>query len=60
MPTYREYIVTWKIELSALSPKDAAELALKTQRDPDSLATVFEVQEASDESGQVDVIDVAE
>lgn len=59
MKTYREYIVTWKIELTALSPEHAAQLALEAQRDPDSLATVFEVQGANDESGSTEVIDVA-
>lgn len=40
MPEYR---VTWQIDVVALSPKDAAERALEIQRNPDSIATVFDV-----------------
>jgi hypothetical protein len=38
-----EYIVTWAVNLSADSPADAARKALEMQRDPDSLALVFDV-----------------
>jgi hypothetical protein len=38
-----EYLVTWEIQLDADSPEDAAHRALETQRDPDSIATVFGV-----------------
>jgi hypothetical protein len=37
------YRVTWRIDLDAESPRDAADLALEIQRDPTSIATVFEV-----------------
>ena len=43
MRTYKEYRVEWVIELSALSPREAAEEALRIQRDPDSTALVFDV-----------------
>jgi hypothetical protein len=36
--------VTWEIELDAESAADAARAALKIQRDPDSSATVFNVE----------------
>jgi len=39
------YRVTWVIDLEADSPEEAARKALEIQRDPDSTATVFEVQE---------------
>jgi hypothetical protein len=39
-----EYRVVWTIELTARSPRAAAEEALKIQRDPSSLATVFVVE----------------
>lgn len=43
------YQVTWKIDVEAESPEQAAEVALETQRDPASIATVFEVEEVVDE-----------
>ena len=42
MPEYR---VRWEIELDAESVQDAAEKALATQRDPESHAVVFDVQQ---------------
>lgn len=41
MPT--EYQVIWEIDLAADSPVEAAREALRIQRDPASLATVFDV-----------------
>jgi hypothetical protein len=38
-----EYRVTWKIDIEADSPEEAAEKALAVHRDPNSIATVFEV-----------------
>ena len=43
------------IELDAGSPVQAAELALEIQRDPGSVATVFEVQEITGPSCRVDL-----
>lgn len=40
-----EYLVTWEINVDADSPKEAAEEALRIQRDPDSIALVFVVRE---------------
>lgn len=40
MPEYR---VTWNIDIDAPNPRKAAEKALEMQRDPSSIATVFEV-----------------
>ncbi len=54
----REYHVNWEIELTAENHADAARLALKIQRDPSSLATVFKVIGEGDED-QTD-IDLAE
>lgn len=39
----RLYLVHWTIDIEATSPREAALKALKIQRDPDSLATCFEV-----------------
>lgn len=44
----RRFLVTWQIDEFAGSPREAAVQALKRQRDPDSIATVFEVQEFTD------------
>ncbi len=38
-----EYLVTWKIDMDADNPSEAAVCALITQRDPESTAVVFEV-----------------
>jgi hypothetical protein len=50
-----DYHVNWEIELNADSPREAATKALAIQRDPDSIATVFDV---TDESGHTERIDV--
>ena len=42
MTTYR---VTWTIDLDADRPEDAAACAKAIQRDPESIATVFDVVE---------------
>ena len=41
----RRFLVTWQIDEFARSPREAAVQALKQQRDPDSIATVFTVRE---------------
>ncbi|HEV3458099.1 MAG TPA: hypothetical protein VHG32_16150 [Thermoanaerobaculia bacterium] len=40
MPTY---LVTWRIDIEADTPEEAALAALAIQRKPDSTAVVFEV-----------------
>ena len=37
--------VVWEIDVDADSAREAAEKALRIQRDPDSIATVFDVVE---------------
>lgn len=37
------YRVTWQIDIEADTPEEAAQEALRIQRDPDSIATLFEV-----------------
>lgn len=39
-----EYYVTWEITLEAEDAYEAAEKALAIQRDPESIATVFQAQ----------------
>jgi hypothetical protein len=45
------YLVEWSIDIEAESPEEAARLALETQRDPDSIATVFFVRSDDRPSG---------
>ena len=52
-----EYHVTWEIDLTADSPREAAEQALAIQRDPNSTATVFDVV---DEDGNAERVDLEE
>lgn len=53
----KTYTVQWEIELDAESSRDAAELALEWQRDPNGTATVFTVV---DEEGNEEQIDLME
>jgi hypothetical protein len=39
-----EYKVAWHIDIDADSPEDAARKALAIQRNPESIATVFNVR----------------
>lgn len=43
----KEYLVRWEVQVAADSPREAARLAQVMQRDPASLATVFEVLEVA-------------
>ncbi len=54
MPEYR---ITWEIDLDADSPREAAEQALCIHRNPESIATVFDV---TDETGHTERIDLDE
>jgi hypothetical protein len=50
------YRVTWQIDLEADTPEEAARQALVIQRDPSSIATVFEVSnDCGDDAVQVDL-----
>jgi len=39
----KSYRVVWEMDIIASTPQDAAERALLIQRDPESIATCFEV-----------------
>jgi len=39
-----EYHIKWEIEVEADSPLEAVQEALRIQRDPESMATIFEVR----------------
>ena len=47
--------VTWQIDLEADSPREAAEKALEIQRNPDSIATVFDVVNGAGKKTRVDL-----
>lgn len=53
-----DYLVTWQIDIEADSPEEAAEIALRIQRDAGSDATCFEV---SDKDSLINtVVDLAQ
>ena len=52
-----QHFVTWSIDIEADTPKAAAEEALKIQRNPGSIATVFEV---IDQDGKITQVDLFE
>jgi len=49
------YRVKWEIDIEADSPEEAAKESLKIQRDPDSVATIFDV---TDDNGVTTEIDL--
>ncbi len=49
------YCISWTIDLEAETPEEAAEKALKIQRDPESIATVFEVTDDTGTTGAIDL-----
>jgi len=42
-----QYLVRWEIDIEADGPQEAAEKALAIYRNPDSIATVFDVYDQS-------------
>lgn len=50
------YKVMWEIELEADTAEDAARQALNIQRDPESIALLFDVENT--ETGELDLIDL--
>lgn len=59
----REWEVRWAIDIDAPCAEDAAVRALEIMRDPQSLATMFEVERRSERSGPrirlIHVVDAA-
>lgn len=54
-PEWSEYDVVWSIEVSAASPREAAEKARAIQRDPDSTATLFHVTDSNGRNSEEDL-----
>lgn len=50
-----EYLISWEIGLVADTPEEAAQQALEIQRDPNSMATVFDVTDENGETTRVDL-----
>ena len=42
-----QYIVLWEIDVETKTPREAAKKALAIHRNPDSIATVFDVYDQS-------------
>jgi len=53
----KTYLVVWKIDIEADSPQEAALQAQIAQRDPESGATYFDVE---DEQGVIVTVDLEE
>lgn len=54
-----KYFISWEIDIEADSAEAAALEALRVQRDPESIATVFHVIDEMGMDHEVDVADVA-
>lgn len=54
-PRVKEFTVTWQLEIDATDHVAAAQEALRVQRDPESIATVYRVEADGDVDGGVSV-----
>jgi hypothetical protein len=56
------YLVTWEIDIDADTPEEAARKALAIQRNPDSIATIFDVvrYDSNDMFTRVDITELEE
>ena len=54
-----EYLVRWEINVSADNLREAAEMALEIQRDPESMATIFEVRKKDSKNPNTTTIDLS-
>lgn len=53
----KHYVVRWEIDIWAKNEKDAAHQAFEIQRDPNSIATVFDVVDAATGYGKsIDIL----
>lgn len=50
-----KYFISWEIDIDADTPEAAAREALRIQRDPDSIATVFDVFDEDGVDNRVDL-----
>jgi hypothetical protein len=54
----REFHVTWKIDVCADNPEQAARLAWEIMRKPDSMADVFDVLAEGQEPVRIDLTEI--
>lgn len=55
--TMKHYLVSWSIDVDAASPEEAAQKAQDIQKDPESIATYFDVLDVhSGETKQIDLL----
>lgn len=54
------YNIKWEIEIDAKTPEEAARKALEIQRDPASLATVFDIYDEEGNHTRVDLLEQQE
>lgn len=53
----KHYLVSWSIDIDADSPEEAAQKAQDIQKDPESIATYFDVLDVhSGETKQIDLL----
>ena len=50
------YRVQWEIDIEAATPKEAAEQAFEIMKDPESIATVFDVFDSTGKKTTVDML----
>lgn len=53
----RDYRVIWEIDVTADSPRAAAEAAQRIQRTPNAWATVFEVWDDTGDCTKIDLLE---
>ena len=56
MPEYR---IHWEIDITAATPLEAAQRALRIHRDSESIATVFDVTDEAGTTQRIDLEDAA-
>ena len=56
----QHYRVTWGIDIDAETPRQAAEQALAIHRNPESIATIFDVWPDNDSPLRIDLSDTEE
>lgn len=54
--TTTSYLVTWEIDIEADSPEGAVREALRVQRDPYSIATVFTATDTDGNTTHIDLL----
>lgn len=54
------YSIVWEIDVKADTPEEAARKALAIQRNPESIATVFDVYDAEGVATRVDLLAIDE